>query len=122
DAEVRAATARHPRDVPIEERDRPAVGGKLAGDEVEQRRLPRPVRADDEPPLARFHGKAHPRGHAQSAERLVESADPERAHDSKAAAGRGRHAVTAQRARRTVPGTRPSGMNTTISTKMAPST
>ena len=38
------------------------------------------------------------------------------------AVARGRHALAAHRQSRTVPGTKPSGMKTTMTTKMAPRT
>ena len=66
-------------------------------------------------------------GDAQAAERLVQVAHLERGHGPasrfRAGAGaRGPRIAMAQRQNRTQPGTSPSGMNTTISTKMAPST
>src|SRR5262245_5024362 len=129
DAEVCAPTARHARDVAVEERDRPAVGLELAGDQVEQRGLPRAIGPDDEPPLARLDGERHVGGDPEAAERLAEVLHAERAHRPPSlpgagttAASRGRPAARAQRQSRAVPGTSPSGMNTTMTTKIAPST
>src|SRR5262249_53612646 len=121
--------ARHAGDVAVEQRDRPTVGLELACDQVEERRLPRAVGPDDQAPLARLDLERHVGGDAEAAERLAEMVHAERAHRppsppraGTAAAPRGRPAARAQRQTRTVPGTSPSGMNTTIRPKIAPST
>src|SRR5712692_8982431 len=106
-----APAAGHLRDVPIEEGDGAAVRAELAGDEVEQRRLARAIRADDEPALPRLNAQAHVGGDAEAAEPLLEPANGQRAHRPRT-----------RRASRTAPGTSPSGMNTTMATKMAPRT
>src|SRR2546422_9851635 len=48
-AEMRAPMTRHAGDVAIEQTDRPAVGRKLPGNEVEQGRLAGAVGTDDQP-------------------------------------------------------------------------
>src|SRR6185503_8054755 len=63
----------------------------------------------------RRHAYARPRGSARSTAPAAAAGHP-------AAVARGRSAATARRQRRTVPGTNPSGMKTTITTKIAPST
>ena len=123
-----------PGDVPAEERDRPAVGPELAGHQVEERRLARAVRADDQAPLALRHREIHRGGDEQAAEGLRQALHRQRgrraAHRARLLARRGhrRHrprrggrAVT-RRHSRAAPGTSPSGMKTTIATKMAPRT
>src|SRR5262249_45854784 len=124
DAEVGPAAARDARDVPIEERDRAAVGPELAGDEVEERGLAGAVRADDESPLAGFDAEVDGGGDAQAAERLLEATQGERGHGPRSspaaptgATARGRAIAVAQRASRAVPGTSPSGMKMTMTTK-----
>src|SRR5262245_41749557 len=142
-AEVRAPAARHARDVAPEERDRARVGSKLSGDEVEQRGLARAIGADDQAPLSRLDEEIHTGRDPEAPERLLEATHGERAHRPafspgagtraasaagvRAASGagpapRGRRAPVAKRQRRAVPGTSPSGMKTTITTKMAPRT
>jgi hypothetical protein len=76
---MEAASARHARDVAIEERDGAGVRRELPGDQVEERGLAGPVGADDEPALARLDDQIDARGDAQPAERFVETADGERA-------------------------------------------
>src|SRR5262249_37777357 len=111
----------------IEQQDRPAVRRELSHDEVEQRGLAGAVRTDDQPPLARLDDEIDVGGDAQAAERLAEPVDDERGHGvapapSAAPALRRprseRHPIRHSRA---LPGTRPSGMKRTMSTKMAPS-
>src|SRR5438105_13403280 len=80
DAEERAPPGGNAGDVAVEQRDRPAIGPELAGDQVEERRLAGAVRADDQSPLARLDGEIHRVGDAETAERFVEPADEERAH------------------------------------------
>src|SRR5262245_54631511 len=122
--------ARGARDIAAEERDRPAVGPQLAGDQIEERGLARAVRADDQAPLSRRHREVHRGGDDQTAERLGQALDGERGRGghrpaslprATAIAGVARRAVT-RRHRRAAPGTSPSGMKTTIATKMAPRT
>ena len=117
------------RQLLAEQRDRAAIGPHLAGDQVEERGLAGAVGADDEAAFAGLDAQADRAGDAQAAEGFVEIADDQRAHGASAfcegppaagAAG-GRSALSAQRARRTEPGTSPSGMNTTMATKIAPS-
>src|SRR5262249_49787683 len=78
-AQMEAPAARHARDVLVEERDGSAIGPELAGDQVEERRPPRPVGADDETPLAGLDRQAHVRGDAEPAERLLELPNGQRA-------------------------------------------
>ncbi len=70
------------------------------------------------------------RGDAQAAERLAEVGDDERARGFRVHGFRSASAAAlprrvtlrqAERVNRAAPGTRPSGMNTTMATKMAPS-
>ena len=56
----------------------PAVGGEIAGDQVEQRGLAGAVRSDDQPALARHHRERDVPGRRQPAEALVEMRDFER--------------------------------------------
>src|SRR5262249_29188493 len=121
--------ARDARDVVPEEANRSTVGTQLPRDEVEERGLAGAVRTDDEPALARLDGEADRGRHAKPPEGLVEAAHGERAHRPAscrggiaAAAACGRHLAVDRRTRRPRPGTSPSGMNTTMRTKMAPRT
>ena len=50
--EVHAPLGRHFRELLAEQPHRPGIGGKVAGDEVEQRGLAGAVRADDQTSLA----------------------------------------------------------------------
>src|SRR5213593_4837737 len=77
---MRAPVARHARDVPAEERDGAGVGRELTGDEVEERRLARAVRPDDQTALARLDGEVDGVGHTEAAERLLELVDGQRGH------------------------------------------
>ncbi len=127
-----ALAARHLGDVAVEQLDRAAVGKKLAGDEIEQRGLAGAVRPDDQPALARLDFQIDVGGDAQAAERFAQALDGKRGHGFGSTAGAAgcvtgttffvpliaRHA---ERDSRAMPGTRPSGMNTTMATKMAPS-
>src|SRR6266849_3090787 len=133
DPEMRSVPARDPRDVPAEERDRPAVGPELAGHQVEERRLARAVRADDQAPLPCLHREIHRGGDEQAAEGLRQALHGQRDRWPDHWAGPSPGAATAATARvagravarrhsRATPGTSPSGMKTTIATKMAPST
>src|SRR5580700_7869639 len=127
-----ALAARHLGDVAVEQLDRAGVGKQLAGNEIEQRGLAGAVRADDQPALARLDFETDVGGDAQAAERFTQALDGKRGHGFGSAAGAAgcvtgttffapliaRHA---ERDSRAMPGTRPSGMNTTMATKMAPS-
>src|SRR5579884_569993 len=104
--------------------DRAAVRVQLAGDEIEQRGLTGTVRADDQAAFARFDRKAHVIGDAQPAEGLAQCADRERCHGLICVIDAGCTRLSRrhnERDSRIVPGTKPSGMNTTIATKIAPS-
>src|ERR1043166_6740149 len=127
-AKMRAVAAFEARDVAAEQRNRSAVRRNLAGDQVEQRRLAGAVRADDQSAFSRCDREGDIRSDVQAAERFAQGADGERAHGFGPASGictavalSGRTARQAERARRAAPGTRPSGMNTTMATKIAPS-
>src|SRR5580704_2268855 len=131
-AEMGAFAARRPRDVAVEQLDRAGVGLQLAGDQIEQGGLAGAVRADDQAALARLDFEIDVGGDAKAAERFAQAFDGKRGHGFGSAAGAGgcvtgttffaaliaRHA---ERDSRAMPGTRPSGMNTTMATKMAPS-
>src|SRR5262249_30847244 len=115
-----------PRQVAAEERDRSGIGPELAGDEVEERRLAGAVRPDDEASLARLDDEVDGVGDAQAAERFGEAAHgegrPRRPSTGRdAAVGLGRKRAAAHRKSRAEPGTRPSGMKMTMTTKIAPS-
>src|SRR5215510_13815088 len=121
------AMRRNPGDVPVEQPDRAGIGCDLAGDQVEQRGLAGPVGADDQAALARLDRQVDIGGDAQSAEVLAEIADGERSHGLSSSLGRAsvapeRVACHSQRARRTEPGTRPSGMKVIMTTKITPRT
>src|SRR5262245_1032904 len=127
--EMRPAMARHAGDVAAEQQDRSAVGGELAGDQVEQRGLAGAVRADDQPPLPGLDGKRDVGGDAQAVERFAQPTDGERGHGWRSSTGglslelaRARSAFSPQRASRTEPGTSPSGMKLMMATKITPST
>src|SRR5580692_4131782 len=132
-AEMGALAARHLGDVAVKQLDRAAIGKKLAGDEIEQRGLAGAVRADDQPALAWLDFQADVGGDAQAAARFAQALDGKRGHGFGSTTGAAgcvtgaafgfapliaRHA---ERDSRAMPGTRPSGMNTTMATKMAPS-
>src|SRR6185437_10739330 len=97
-------------------------------DEIEKRRLAGAVGADDQPPLAFRYRQVHRAGDTQAAERLVQVMQCQRGHPPPSwrtagtGAARALRDGIAQRHSRAQPGTSPSGMNTTISTKMAPRT
>ncbi len=123
EAEMGARAARQAGELAPEQHDRAPIGRKFAGDEVEERRLAGAVGADDEPPFAGRDVERHLGGDAQAAERLLETAHRQRVHGSPragAGAGRRRRPRIAQRTSRTEPGTKPSGMNRTMATKIAP--
>src|ERR1051326_1052093 len=126
-AEMRPVAACQARDVASEQRNRTAVRRNLASDQVEQSGLAGAVRADDQPAFSRRDREVDVRSDVQAAERFAQGADSERGHGCGPASGIGTAGLSgltarhAARARRTAPGTRPSGMNTTMATKMAPS-
>jgi len=112
---VRALMRLKALDLRAEQPDRAAIAGQVTGEKVEERGLARAVRADDEPALARHDLERDIVDRGQAAERLLQAADLER----------GRH-LAHQRAfkrahPRRIPGTRPSGMKITITTKTKPS-
>jgi hypothetical protein len=76
---VKASAAGHSRDVLVEQGDRAAVGGQLAGDQVEERGLAGAVGADDEPALAGLDEQVDVGRDTQPAERLRQLADRQRA-------------------------------------------
>jgi len=76
---VEPPPARDTRDVLVEQSDRAAVGRELARDQVEERGLAGAVGADDEPALAGLDRQVDARRDAQSAERLAEVANRQRA-------------------------------------------
>src|SRR5581483_8454698 len=94
------------------------------GDEIEQRGFAGAVRTDDQPALAGFDRQIDAAGDAETAERFAQTADGECAHGIRSTDRTtfGRLILrTAERNSRATPGTRPSGMNTTMATKIAPS-
>ena len=110
-----------------EQSDAAGIGPQLAGDEVEECGLAGTVLTNDEATLTWGDSEVHRRGDAQTAERFVQVTHLERGHrpisrfSAGAAAPEPRVAIV-HRHSRTQPGTNPSGMNTTIKTKIAPST
>src|SRR5437868_9553825 len=126
---MRALAARRAGDIAAEQRDRAAVGRDLAGDQIEQRGLTGAIGTDDQPPLARRDIEIDVRGHAQTAERLVQTIDAERGHGGGAPTlPRTGELLRSRNARqpifqmRTDPGTKPSGMKVMMATKITPST
>src|ERR1700704_143450 len=126
---MRALPARGPRDVAAEQPDRSAVGRKLAGDEIEQRRLAGAIWTDDQPPLAGLHGKRDIAADAQAAERLAKRIDHKSRHELRPPSERdgarldlARTTFQPARHSRTEPGTRPSGRKVMMMTKMTPRT
>ena len=123
---MRAPTRCDAGEIPAEQHDASGVCTKFAGDQVEQGRLAGAVRSDDQPPLAGLHRKVHRGRDAQAAERLVEIEQFERGHRPlsrrSTGVGCGRSSPIAQCQRRTEPGTNPSGMKMTMTTKIAPRT
>ena len=65
----------HAEEFTAEQPDRAAVGGEIAGDQVEQSGLAGAVRSDDQPPLAGHDGERNILGRRQAAEALVEAYD-----------------------------------------------
>src|SRR5262249_16020609 len=127
-AEMRPLATGGVGDVASKQRNVAAVGGELAGNQIEQRGLAGTVGADDQPALARVDGKAHIGGHAQAPNGLIEGGDRERRHRdaSGPAADTGallpRSACQPLRHSLTEPGTRPSGMKLMMRIKITPST
>src|SRR5262245_22826183 len=114
---MRAPARGDARDVLAEQRHRAAVGRNLAGDLVEERGLAGAVGADDQAALAGRDHKVDAVRDTQPSERLVEAGDGKRGHEIRssvrcatAPGTRARVQPQAARARRTEPGTRPSGM------------
>src|SRR6185369_7792621 len=91
------------RDLGAEERDRAGVPRKVAGQQIEERRLARAVRPDDQAPLARLDRERDIGDRRQAAEGLFQVLDTKRFHSL------------------WTPGTTPSGMKTTMKTKTKPS-
>jgi hypothetical protein len=128
EAEVHALLRGHAHELLPEQPHRTGIGGEVAGDQVEQRGLARPVGADDEPPLARHHGERDVLGRRQAAEALAQVRDFERGRrhcaGSEAAPPAALRALMRFCNRRHAcvqPGTRPYGMNMITTTKMTPS-
>src|SRR6266545_2792942 len=104
------------RHLVAEQADRPGVALEVAHDQIEQRRLSRPVRADDEPPLSGHHLERNPVHCGQAAEGLPQLAKLKRRRH------RGLlQAFFACPARRRSPGTTPSGTKITMTTNTNPS-
>src|SRR6516165_4092541 len=106
--------------------NRTSIRRELAGNQVEQSGLARAVWSDDQAALALFDIEVDVASDAQSAERFGEPVDDQSAHcRGPAAIGKFDLAPALprqiERVSRATPGTRPSGMNTTIATKIAPS-
>src|SRR3954468_5000759 len=89
-------------DFVTEELDRPRVARKIAGQQVEQRGLAGAVGADDEAPLARRDGERDIGDGRQAAEGFLQVLETKRFHSL------------------WNPGTTPSGMKTTMTTKTKP--
>src|ERR1700739_1924288 len=106
--------------------NRTGIRRDLAGHQVEQRGLARAVWPDNQAAFAWFDIEVDVAGDAQSTEGFGEPVDDQSAH-CRGPAVIGKFALVLARVRqialvsRTTPGTRPSGMNTTIATKIAPS-
>ena len=80
EAEMGAPPARDMGQLEPEQPDRAAVGTQFAGDQVEQGGFAGAVRADDQAVLAQLDREAHRGGDAQSAKRLFEIVEHQRAH------------------------------------------
>src|ERR1700752_3263559 len=91
--------------------DGAGIGPEIRGDGFEQRRLARAVRPDDQAALSRRHFERNVVRGRQPAEGLAQTAQLER----------GAHFATQRVHNRRTPGTMPSGMKMTISTKTKPS-
>src|SRR6516164_1003977 len=106
--------------------NRTGIRRELASNQVEQRSLARAVWPVDQAALALFDIEVHVASDAQSAERFSEPVDDQSAHCRGPAVIGKFDLVLAlsrqiERVSRATPGTRPSGINTTIATKIAPS-
>ena len=121
---MRALAGWHSRNIAVEQSNRPGIGREFPGDQIEQRGLTCAVWADDQATFALLDVEIHIAGHAQPAEGFGEPVYDQSAH-CRGPAVIGKLALLlprqSERVSRTAPGTRPSGMNTTIATKMAPS-
>ena len=71
-ATQRLCALRRVMSLPVEQ-DLAAIGGQIAGDQIEQRRLARAVRPDDAHRLAGSHAKIDAVGRLERAERLAEA-------------------------------------------------
>src|SRR6266571_4189751 len=99
-----------PGDLLAEQPDRAGVARQIAGDEIEERGLPRAVRADDQPTLAWHHLQRDVVDRRQAAERFFQTAEVQR----------GSHFFLQRAHNRRAPGTTPSGMKITMNTKTKP--
>src|SRR5262249_31983850 len=103
-----------------------AVGSQFAGDQIEERRLTRAVRPDDQPALPGFDREGDIGGDAQAPKGFAQGRDGERGHGRGSAkstvAARVRSSFRPACHSRTDPGTSPSGMNEMMATKIRPST
>src|SRR3989442_110801 len=86
----------------FKQEDVSGIPRQVAGDQVEERGLAGAVRADDEAPLARRHLERDVVDGRKATKRLSQVLEVKRSHSL------------------FTPGTTPSGMNTTISTKTKP--
>src|SRR5262249_1724502 len=118
----------HAHELLPERPHRTGVGGEVAGDKVDQRGLARPVRPDDQPPLARHDAERDVLRRGQAAEALAQMRDFERGRrhcaSSEAAPPVALRALMRFCNRRHAcvqPGTRPYGMNMITTTKITPS-
>src|SRR5258708_4096183 len=103
EAAVHAVVGREPADLFAEQLDRPGVAREIAGEEIGERGLAGAVRPDDQPPFPGLNTQGNVGDRRQAAEGLLQVLDTKRFHNL------------------FVPGTTPSGMNTTMNTKTKPS-
>src|SRR6185437_2702396 len=125
-----AAARWQARQLLVKQRHRAGIGFELAGDEIEQRRLAGAVGTDDQTPLARREFEIEAAGDTQAAEGFFEFMDRQRGHGAgfssvdRTVAGAVAdflpRPLMNSRKSCPVPGTRPSGMNMTMATKIAP--
>src|SRR3974377_986036 len=106
--------------------NRTSIGREFAGDQVEQRSLARAVWSNDQAAFALFDIEVDIASDAQSAEGFGEPVNDQSTHcRGPAVIGKFDFVLSLlrqiERVSRATPGTRPSGMNTTIATKIAPS-
>src|SRR5262245_66477485 len=118
----------HAHELLPEQPHRTGIGGEVAGDQVEEGGLARPVRTDDQPPLARHDGERDVLRRRQAAEALAQMRDLERGRRHCAgseavppAALRALKRFCNRRHACVQPGTRPYGMNMITTTKITPS-